>query len=268
MSDVAGMTEELTWCPLMQDVETRQLQALQNNPDPQAHAIRHLLLLWAAFILQHAQLLISSPSLSRPSSSNVGTRSLVSATADIRAQARGSLLSGGHVHPACASLLSFFQALAGRMSPSTLLALPDSLCHPELLVPRCPPLTPYSWQGQLISSMTIALLGRLPYASMHHVRIVDGASKGGPGDKLDSTEYVLPHNWPYQSLAADVILQEFAAAVGAFTTLEELQRWADSYPAVPAVAAQQQDCVSPFMFSLQHIGEYLLLTRVRLSWPL
>lgn len=248
---------------LVQDVESHQLHAQNRKPNAQSHAIRHLLLLWAAFVLRHAQLLLTSPSLSNPSRSNgsarASTRNLVSITADIREQVRGSLLSGGHVVPACASLLSLFRALAGRIEPSTLLALPDSLCHPELLVPPSPLLTKFSWQSQLLSSLTVGLLCRLPYASLHHVHLVEAASKTGvPGEDADAIGYVL-HNWPHQSLVADVIIQEFAAAVGAFTTLPGLQNWADSATPVAATASHEQDYVSPFMFAFQHVGMQLLL---------
>lgn len=258
----------MLWCHgqrvLVQDVESHHLQGQPGKANAQLHAIQHLLLLWAAFVLRHAQLLLTSRSWSTPSCSNssasASIRNLVSVAADIREQVRGSLLSGGHVAPACASLLSLFRALAGKIEPSTVLALPDSLCHPELLVPPSPWLAQLSWQRQLLSSLTVGLLCSLPYASLHHMRLVEDASKtGAPGEDVEVIDNVLPHNWPYQSLAADVILQEFAAAVGAFATLPGLQRWADYAPPVAAAASHEQDYVSPFMFAIQHVGKPLFL---------
>ena len=246
---------------LVQDSGSGQHQPSHNNQQIHTTWVRQLLVMWAAFILRHVQLLLLPPSASNPFHSHgngPASRTLVSATADFRAQARASLLAGGHVTPACASLLSFFHALAGQLSPASLLCLPKTLCHPDSRVPCGVMLTLQSWQGQLFASVTVALLSRLPFASLYRLRLIEAATRTAGLPEQEGATDSLPHNWPYQSLGADILLQEFAAAVGAFVTLPGIHAWMNQTSPTTAGVAKEHDLVSPFMLALQHVGAIIL----------
>lgn len=102
--------------------------------------------------------------------------------------------------------------------------------------------------------MTIALLCRLPYAALHHVRLIEAESKTvGLGENGPNFDVQLPANWPRQSLFADMVLQEFAAGIVAFLLLRELLEWA--YSISHPTEVQGENRATPFMFAVQHTGE-------------
>lgn len=212
--------------------------------------IQMLLTVWSACVLKSARLITSQTWSHTHRAGREHDDADVSQSA-IRTEVRGTVLCGGHVNTSCSSLRALFQLLSGVAAPSELLCIPNSIVQPGFHVPDVPQVTIRSWQGQLLTTLTMKLLCVLSHASQYDIAVL--AAESRPSGGQSEAFQVLQQR--RNAVASHIVLQEFAGASSCFADLSRVEDFVNGAAQGKNVAATRHDVFLPFLVGVYSTGE-------------